>query len=1179
MKYLLLTTKSTFLLFFLLFQAFIVQAAAPTKASENLSYSSIEGTSFTITFNRGDGLNRIVVVRKDDAVSFLPTNGTSYNALEFGTGAPVAPGEYVVYNGSMNSVTISGLAPNSVYHFAVFEYNGTGNTTEYLLSPLRGNKSTAVPPATAAVSITPNTLAGNFLRMGVVGGSGDRRLVLMRKGASVDAVPMDLTAYPVGAMIGNNKVVYNGNINGNVFDLSSLTTSTDYYFAVFEYNGLNKPVYQTAAPTTTKVTTNQRPTVNSTNFVSEGKDGDRITIRYKLGNGASRVIIARQGQPVTATPVDGTTYSGNLSFGGTGSSNLGDGQFVVYNGFNMNDAGSNSMTITSLPRNTTYHFAIYEYDYDANGKPVYQSISPATTNGSTHDEPTIQAKDISFEAISDKYATVKYKAGNGSGRLLICRKGAPVNVTPTDLTSYGPSAALGYGGVINGDNFVLSDAGESTVVQRLQSSTEYHFAVFEYNGYLGKLYLDANPARGQMTSATRPTLPASTMLFSNIDGNSIKLSWNNGNGKARVIVARKGAAVTTTAGEFGDLKDNTLYAADAQFGLGAQVKQGEFVVYNDSVGTVETRNSCTVTGLEPNTIYHFAVYEYGRLGDVVQFATASPSTTTNVLMASSSTAKPPTSSGTLFTVTSFANRTISLSWNPGGGEMRILLAKAGSPVDGVPVNLTDYTADDFGKGSQVGNGNFVVYKGKGNTCTVNGLQPGVTYHFTVVEANGNLAPVFQNTVTTPPLTGSKTTVERPTVAPNNVSFSNMTQTGFTISWARGNGAKSLVIMRAVSNPTVKPVDGQTYIANPLFGGGVDISSDGTKQYVVYNGDKNTVDVTGLQPGETYLVNVFEYEEPASLGTAYLTAQFATGFKQIVGAPLSQATALKAKWINGETVKLDWEIGSGQRRMIIAREGAAVTGVPSDNTTYNPNSQFGSGQSVGTGNFVVYSGTGNTTNVSNLKPTKTYHFTIYEFNQFGATTLYHTNDPAKTQITIPNPLPVTWVSFTAVKQSNSVVLEWKTTAEVKNKEFEVEKTTDGVQFVKIGVVPASSQMLSTYTYNFTDATMVGGTVYYRLKQIDLDGNYSYSKTVQVKSEEGSQLQVLENPVRNDLKLKCGTALNGSKFMIVDAGGKLVYSGIITSQLVTVATGHLPAGIYYVRAVQKNGNLISLSFIQN
>lgn len=1180
MKNFLLTAKSAF--FFLLFVSHVcsVQAAPPTAASHSISYSSVEGNGFSITFTRGDGLNRIVVVRKNEAVSFLPVHGSSYTASEFGTGTPVGAGEYVVYNGPANSVTISGLAPNSLYHVAIFEYNGTGSTTEYLLSPLRGNRHTAVTPTTAAVSVTTNTMGGNFLRLGVVSGSGDRRLVLMRKGGPVTSTPADLTTYWVGSEIGaGNKVVYNGNTSGNPFDVSNLTTSTDYYFAVFEYNGMNKPVYQTIPPTTAKVTTNPRPTVNSTNLVTEAKEGDRISIRYKLGNGAARIVVARQGQPVSALPVDGTTYTGNLSFGGTGSSNLGDGQFVVYNGFNVNDAGSNSMTITSLPRNTTYHFAIYEYDYDANGKPVYLTTNPATVSGSTHDEPTMPAKDMSFEGITDKYATVKFKAGNGTGRLLICRKDGPVNVTPTDLNSPAYSPSLGYGAVLNGDNHVVAESGESVTVQRLQSSTEYHFAVFEYNGYFGRLYLDANPARGKMTTAVRPTLGASSMNFSNIDGNSIKLSWNNGNGKGRVIVARKGAAVTATAGEVGDLKDNRLYAADARFGLGAQIKPGEFVVYNDSVGMVETRNSCTVTGLEGNTLYHFAVYEYGRRGEVLQFATASPATATNVLLASSFTARPPTSSGSSFTVTAFANRTVSLSWNPGGGEMRILLAKAGSPVDAVPVDLTNYTADDFGKGSQIGNGNFVVYKGKGNTCTVNGLQPGVTYHFTLIEANGNLAPVFQNTVITTPLTGSRTTVERPTTAPKDIAFSNVTQTGFTINWTRGNGAKSLVIMRAVSNPTVKPVDGQAYTANPSFGSGIDISPDGTKQYVVYNGDKNAVDVTGLQPGETYLVNVFEYEEPQTLGTAYLTAQFATGFKQIIGAPLSQAAALKAKWMNGETIKLDWESGSGQRRIVVAREGAAVNGLPTDNATYSANSQFGSGQQVGTGNYVVYNGSGNTTNVSHLKPTKTYHFTLYEFNQFGAATLYHVVDPAKTQITIPNLLPVTWLDFTAVHKGNEVLLEWKTTAEVKNKEFEIERTIDGVHFGRIGIVRASSQSLSVHTYNFTDAFPANRTAHYRLKQIDIDGNFSYSKTVQAKGEESSLLQIVENPVRDQVRIRCGSSLTGSKIMIADAGGRTVYNGTVSRQMLMIPTNHLPAGMYYVKAIQVNGNSITASFLHN
>ena len=386
-----------------------------------------------------------------------------------------------------------------------------------------------------------------------------------------------------------------------------------------------------------------------------------------------------------------------------------------------------------------------------------------------------------------------------------------------------------------------------------------------------------------------------------------------------------------------------------------------------------------------------------------------------------------------------------------------------------------------------------------------------------------------------------------------------------------------MIMRAVANPTVKPVDGKTYTANPQFGTGVDISTDGTKQYVVYNGENNSVDITGLVPGENYLVNVFSYEEPATLGTAYLTAQFATGVKQIIGAPLSQATALKAKWINGETIKLDWEVGSGQRRLIFAREGGEVSAVPTDNTIYNPNTHFGAGQQIGNGNYVVYSGGSNTTNITNLKPTKTYHFTIYEFNQFGSTTLYHFTNPAKTHILIPNPLPVTWLSFTAANKGNGVLLEWKTTAELKNKEFVVERSTDANSFTKIGAMPASTQPQSVYTYQFTDASPVNGTMHYRIKQVDLDGNYSYSKTVQVKGEESKTIQLLENPVKSNLRLKCSETFLGSRVVVVDAAGRVVYNGTITSRLSTIPVGHLQQGMYYLKTEQLNGNTVSISFL--
>ena len=1172
-------TKPIYLLIFFFFQHF-VQAAPPTKIASGFNFSSIDGNGFTLSFTKGDGLNRIIVIKKDVQVTFQPTNGGAYTANNnISASQPVIADEYIVYDGSGNGVTITGLLPNTTYHLAIFEYNGSGNATEYLVTPARTSRITATTPVTGATNMFPMITAGNYLRLGINVGSGEKRLVLMRKGEPVNAAPADLTSYSLSTTIGTgNIVVFNG--SGNVFDLNNLTTSTDYHFAVFEYNGISKPVYQAVAPTTFQISTNERPTVNSTNFVTEGREGDRISIRYKLGNGRARVIVAREGQAVTATPVDGTNYSGYLCFSGTGSSHLGDGQYVIYNGFNVNDAGSNSMTMTTLQRYTTYHFAIFEYDYDANGKPVYLTTSHASTSGSTENEPGDQAKDVLIENITDKGATIKFTAGNGMGRLLIGRRGAPVNVTPTDLTNYMASINFGSGTVINGDNYVIADAATaSSSVQRLQSSTDYHFAVFEYNGYLGKLYQDVSPARGQMVTAIRPTIAASSMSFSNLDGDRLTLSWNNGNGKGRVIVARKASAVTVTSGISGDLKDNTVYTSNAEFGKGTEIKPGEFVVYNDSIGTVDSKNTITITGLEPNTIYHFAVYEYGQLNGILQYATASPGLSSSLLIGSSSTAKPPTSAARFFTISNIANRSMSLSWITGSGDMRIVVAKEGSAVDAVPADLFDYTADvTFGVGTEIGSGNFVVYKGSGASFNLAGLKPGTTYHFAVFEANGKVAPVFQNTTVTAPLREFKTTLEKPTVAPSGVSFSNISGSGFTITWARGNGGKSLVVMRAGTNVTFKPVDGSVYNANASFGTGVDVSTDQTKQYVVYNGDGNTVEVTGLQPASTYYVAIYEFEEPLSVGTAYLTSSFATGFKQIVAAPLQQSSSIQLATISSSAVKLDLEMGSGQKRIILAKEDGEVNAAPDDNTNYTPNSSFGSGQQIGSGNFVVYNGTGNSVNITSLKQNKTYHFAVFEYNQYsGGVVMYQTINPAKAQITLSNPLPVTWLNFTATRQQKDILLDWKTTAETANQIFEVERSANGINFSKIGTVPANSLLQSVNSYSFRDQQPLSGHSYYRIKQVDANGNFTYSKVVQMKAENGTML-IMENPVRTQLNLKFNEAMVGGRMQVADASGKMVYQGVIKVGLTSISVSHLPRGVYYLKATNKEGtSQVSTSFV--
>lgn len=112
------------------------------------------------------------------------------------------------------------------------------------------------------------------------------------------------------------------------------------------------------------------------------------------------------------------------------------------------------------------------------------------------------------------------------------------------------------------------------------------------------------------------------------------------------------------------------------------------------------------------------------------------------------------------------------------------------------------------------------------------------------------------------------------------------------------------------------------------------------------------------------------------------------------------------------------------------------------------------------------------------------------------------------------LPVSWLSFVANANGKDAELNWVTASEINNKGFEVERSFNGVEFETIGFVKGNGNNASMSKYNFTDARVLeinrGSDVYYRLKQVDFDGNFEYSKVVLLGSEEGSDISLYPNP---------------------------------------------------------------------
>lgn len=175
--------------------------------------------------------------------------------------------------------------------------------------------------------------------------------------------------------------------------------------------------------------------------------------------------------------------------------------------------------------------------------------------------------------------------------------------------------------------------------------------------------------------------------------------------------------------------------------------------------------------------------------------------------------------------------------------------------------------------------------------------------------------------------------------------------------------------------------------------------------------------------------------------------------------------------------------------------------------------------------------------------------------------------------IENPLPVKYISFTGVSINNSSVLNWITASETNNKEFAIERSFDGSNFEIIGKVKGNGNVSTTSNYTFIDAlnnVSKTSTIFYRLKQIDFDGQFDYSKTIQINNDSKLIVELSPNPV-ND-KLNIVTNANTNQVVeILDVNGKVYVSQEINAALadgVEINTSSLNRGIYLIKLTNQN-----------
>jgi hypothetical protein len=152
------------------------------------------------------------------------------------------------------------------------------------------------------------------------------------------------------------------------------------------------------------------------------------------------------------------------------------------------------------------------------------------------------------------------------------------------------------------------------------------------------------------------------------------------------------------------------------------------------------------------------------------------------------------------------------------------------------------------------------------------------------------------------------------------------------------------------------------------------------------------------------------------------------------------------------------------------------------------------------------------------------------------------------------LPVNLLSLAAKAIQETVEVKWTTSDEINNAYFDIERSADGVHFVNVGSVSAGGAGSLTHTYSFIDREPETGVNYYRLKQVDLNSHFQYSKVVETNLQTGAfrMSTVYPNPVKNMLSWSLYTP--NSKQVLVQLSA--ISGNILSSQHINLVKGKNP-----------------------